>query len=165
MGVVLRKVTKRVAKGIKTKVHMPKKVTPAFAKKVKKACKFCKENINIVKGNKKLIVIKSHKTLKAKKIHKKKAHKKGPHKKHHKKVHHKKAKKHIKVKKIHAMKKKKKVSHFKRLMIKVKRVHQRLIVRASTLVISIHTTIVTTMRRIKVSSAKVKIILQKKVKM
>merc|ERR1711939_410090 len=141
--------TARVAKAIKVKVHMPKKVTAAFRAKVKKACKFCKENINIVKGNKKLIVIKSHKTIKAKKVHRKKRHHKA------KKIH---------IKKIHAMKKKKKVSHFKRLLKKVKRVHKRLITRAATLVISIHTTIVTTMRRIKVSSPKVKIILTKKVK-
>merc|ERR1712066_965657 len=83
--VVLRKVTAIVAKSVKVKVHMPKKVSAAFKAKVKKACKFCKENINIVKGNKKLIVIKSHKTIKAKKIH---HHKKG----------HKKAKKHHKIK-------------------------------------------------------------------
>merc|ERR1711939_1094671 len=104
--------------------------------------------INIVKGNKKLIVIKSHKTIKAKKVHRKKRHHKA------KKIH---------IKKVHAMKKKKD-SHFKRLLKKVKRVHKRLITRAATLVISIHTTIVTTMRRIKVSSPKVKIILTKKVK-
>merc|ERR1711957_595539 len=47
-----------------------------LAKKVKKACKFCKENINIVKGKKKLIVVKSHKHLKAK-VHHKKAAKKS----------------------------------------------------------------------------------------
>merc|ERR1711957_719858 len=63
-----RAATKRVAHSIKLKVHMPKKVTAAFKSKVKKACKFCKENINIVKGKKKLIVIKSHKTIKAKKV-------------------------------------------------------------------------------------------------
>merc|ERR1711862_399515 len=66
--VTLRIVTKKIAKTVKAKVHMPKKVTAAFVKKVKKACKFCKENINIVKGHKKLIVIKSHKVLKAKKV-------------------------------------------------------------------------------------------------
>merc|ERR1712183_994747 len=51
--------TKIVAHTIKIKVHMPKKVTAPFRKKDKKACKFCKENINIVKKKKKLIVIKS----------------------------------------------------------------------------------------------------------
>merc|ERR1712151_577997 len=64
---ILQKKAKKAHK-IKIKVHVPKKVTAAFKAKVKKACKFCKENINIVKGKKKLTVVKSHKHLKAKKV-------------------------------------------------------------------------------------------------
>jgi len=121
--------------------------TPAFKKKVKKACKFCKQNINIKNGDKKLFVIKSKKTLvvKASKIAVFRA------------------KELLIKKKIAAKKVMKQKKAFRAELRRAKVVSKKIVSRVSKQILLTHVTIVKITELIKISSPAKKLVLKKKI--
>merc|ERR1712166_1394080 len=132
----------------KSKVALKVKGSKAWKKKVKKACEFCKANINVKNGDNKLIVIKSGKKLNA----------------HPAKKAVRKAKKLLRKKKRAVRRAKKSKKVFRRLIKSAKKASKRLISRTSKNILLTHVTIVRYTKMISVSSKAKKLVLKKKVK-
>merc|ERR1712166_1530931 len=131
----------------KSKVALKVKGSKAWKKKVKKACKFCKANINVKNGDNKLIVIKSGKELNA----------------HPAKKAVRKAKKLLRKKKRAVRRAKKSKKVFRRLIKSAKKASKRLISRTSKNILLTHVTIVRYTKMISVSSKAKKLAMKKKI--